>query len=439
MLVLIGLAARADEIELLNGIKLRGKIVKESADSVTIKADLGGGKEMTWALKKIHAITLDGERRVVNERAARKPRSSSPKPRKRRRRSSSRRRSSKDADRPKTVTRTGAQVEAMVRKAGSTPPDWWKTVELDYPQTLDVSWPQVPRGERDEKTYPQLYISRIINPNPDRWRQGARLLHEILALHRSDRRKQAEIMERLGHVYGHLLADYPRAIFWWRNSAKAAGRLSATVAIDLADAYWKLGCKQMAVAALREVGADTTRDGRVIKLWSDIGELGMALSLAKQKIGTQYAYAAYRAAGDAYRAHGRYKDALGSYQMVLGVPGDAKLQKDIDKTKARARASMDSIKVFEALDLSKIEDGEYTGSGTGHVGDVHVEVAVRGGKIESVKVTQHRESAFYTSLTAVPEQIVQNQGLKGVDAVTGATQTSEAIINGTAQALASGM
>ena len=60
-------------------------------------------------------------------------------------------------------------------------------------------------------------------------------------------------------------------------------------------------------------------------------------------------------------------------------------------------------------------------------------------RIVSVRVTKHEEKQFYSALTDTPSQIVKKQGVKGVDAVTGATMTSEAIINATAKALAGGM
>jgi uncharacterized protein with FMN-binding domain len=64
---------------------------------------------------------------------------------------------------------------------------------------------------------------------------------------------------------------------------------------------------------------------------------------------------------------------------------------------------------------------------------------VQKGKIESVQVTQCKDDWFYTSLTEIPRQIIEKQGVKGVDAVTGATISSEGIINATAKALGSGM
>ena len=50
-----------------------------------------------------------------------------------------------------------------------------------------------------------------------------------------------------------------------------------------------------------------------------------------------------------------------------------------------------------------------------------------------------RTKAEVEALTDTPNQIIEKQGLKGVDATTSATITSEAIISATAKTLASGL
>ncbi|MHC4299764.1 MAG: FMN-binding protein, partial [Planctomycetota bacterium] len=84
-------------------------------------------------------------------------------------------------------------------------------------------------------------------------------------------------------------------------------------------------------------------------------------------------------------------------------------------------------------------NGAYRANSTAYAGQLHVAVTVQSGRIESVKITKHKERQFYSAFTDTPTQIVVRQSVKGVDAVTGATMTSEAIINATAKALAGGM
>jgi uncharacterized protein with FMN-binding domain len=95
--------------------------------------------------------------------------------------------------------------------------------------------------------------------------------------------------------------------------------------------------------------------------------------------------------------------------------------------------------LFDTLDVNRVPDGNYAASSLGYEAQVQISVVVRNRRIESVAVTQHREKQFYSSITDTPRKIVEKQGVKGVDATSGATITSEAIINATAKALSAAM
>jgi uncharacterized protein with FMN-binding domain len=325
----------------------------------------------------------------------------------------------------------------MIEKAGRTTPDWWDSASLNYPQTLDLTWEKAPQGQWIPEKYLGPYIISVITPNPGKWKDGAKLLHHTLTVNKDDRERLGTSMERLGYVYGKLLGDYARAAFWWQKAAKYGANVNA---LFLAEAYFKLGSKDMAAQLLARLGDDNTGVGNLIKMWSDIGDLRKALALAERKADAGRPDIAYRAAGDACRSHGRYKEALAYYEKVLKVPaGDGNEAKQIEKNKDRARQSTEAIKVYETLDLAQVPDGDYEGTATGFRGPLTVRVKVKKAKIEEVKVAQYKDDWFFTSLTEVPRQIIEKQGVKGVDAVTGATMTSEAIINATAKALATGM
>ena len=77
----------------------------------------------------------------------------------------------------------------------------------------------------------------------------------------------------------------------------------------------------------------------------------------------------------------------------------------------------------------KFKAGTYTASAQGKNGDVTVEITVTADKIESVKVTKQQETPEYAkaALNSIPEDIVKGQSLN-VDAVSGATITSNAIL-----------
>ena len=98
---------------------------------------------------------------------------------------------------------------------------------------------------------------------------------------------------------------------------------------------------------------------------------------------------------------------------------------------------MEAVKLFNQLDIEKVPDGTYSSSATGFGGVMYLNVTVTRGRIASVEVTQHRETySYYSRAIPVARKIVSKQGIKGVDAVSGATITSDAIINAVVKALA---
>jgi uncharacterized protein with FMN-binding domain len=280
------------------------------------------------------------------------------------------------------------------------------------------------------------FIWDIVNPNPGRWKEGVKLVHRLMILNKNDPAKITRSMSTLGRMFHDLLEDWPRAAFWWRMSAGRGGQFNP---LGLAHCYWKLGNKSMAEEILSQYGRDYTRHGAVIKFWAEMGEFDKAIKLAEQKARSGMADVGYLTAGDACRLSGDYKRALAYYQKAAAARGSSGREKDFQHNVERARASIQAIKCFEALDLSQIPDGAYQAASLAYAAQLHVEVTVKTGRIESMKIAKHKERQFYSAFTDTPNQIIAKQSVKGVDAVTGATMTSEAIINATAKALASGM
>jgi uncharacterized protein with FMN-binding domain len=280
------------------------------------------------------------------------------------------------------------------------------------------------------------YIWDIINPNPGKWKEGVKLVHMLMIRHKDDPAKLTRSMNALGRMFYNLLEDWPRAAFWWRLSAARGGQYNP---LGLAHCYWKLGCREMAVEILSKYPSDYTRHGAIIKLWAEMGEFDKAIKLAEQKARSGMPDVGYLAAGDVCRLKGDFERALTYYEKAAASRNTSGREGDFKRNIERARANVQAIKCFDALDLSRIPDGSYQASSTAYAGPLHVSVTVKSGRIESVRITKHKERQFYSALTDTPNQIIAKQSVKGVDAVTGATMTSEAIINATAKALASGM
>lgn len=93
--------------------------------------------------------------------------------------------------------------------------------------------------------------------------------------------------------------------------------------------------------------------------------------------------------------------------------------------------------LFSSLGALAMTDGTYTGTADGRNGPVVVEVTISGDAIEKVAVVSHGETEGIGTLAtdAIPGAIVEAQSL-GVDAIGGATLTSDAIIAAVADCVA---
>ncbi len=318
-----------------------------------------------------------------------------------------------------------AEVQALIKQVGSTSPAWFGETPLKYPQTLDLSWPPEPGGPWDPSRNVGQFIWTSINENESRWKEGVRFLHHVLTVNQKDPVVVTRTMDALGHMYHNLHQDWARAAFWWQKAGE-------TDKVELAHCYFKLGSRAMAVEILNQYPRDYTRHCSVARLWSEMGDnekaLAMALATARQTPDV-----GFLAAGDICRTTGRAREALAYYQQALTA---AEGGRDLKQAKDRAQASIDAIRLAEGLDLKRVPDGTYRDSSVGYSGPVDVEVRVAAGRIADVKVVHHTEKQYYASITDTSRQMILKQGAKGVDATSGATITSEAILNAGLKAVA---
>jgi uncharacterized protein with FMN-binding domain len=91
---------------------------------------------------------------------------------------------------------------------------------------------------------------------------------------------------------------------------------------------------------------------------------------------------------------------------------------------------------LDSTGLADLADGTYTGSGTGFRGETVVSVTVKNGQITSVTVTSYSDDEKYFSRaeSQVISEIIANQ-TASVDAVSGATFSSNGIMEAVADAL----
>jgi uncharacterized protein with FMN-binding domain len=161
-----------------------------------------------------------------------------------------------------------------------------------------------------------------------------------------------------------------------------------------------------------------------------------AIKIAESARRLKQPQVAFLLAGDACRLASRFNQAIEYYEEVLQVQEGN--ENYVAMWNARAKDSIEAIRLFEKTDPAKIADGTYTGSSIGYNGAMTIDVRVAAGRIEDVQVTQHEEKQFYSAITDTRQQIIKKQSVKNIDATSGATITSQAIVNAAAKALASG-
>lgn len=85
--------------------------------------------------------------------------------------------------------------------------------------------------------------------------------------------------------------------------------------------------------------------------------------------------------------------------------------------------------------VSKFKDGTYTGQAKGFDNDISLELEIAGGKIKGIKLLEQHESQPQDALKKIPEEIITKQSVENIDAVSGATYTSNGVINAVKDAL----
>ena len=90
----------------------------------------------------------------------------------------------------------------------------------------------------------------------------------------------------------------------------------------------------------------------------------------------------------------------------------------------------------ESATTHTVNDGNYTGIGTGYNGYVTVSASFRNGVLTNVIITYQQETKAVSdaALTKIPEYVISEQSLN-VDVSTGATQTSKAVIEAIGNAI----
>lgn len=103
---------------------------------------------------------------------------------------------------------------------------------------------------------------------------------------------------------------------------------------------------------------------------------------------------------------------------------------------AKDSASTDnSIKAQEEAADVLYKDGTYTGSAKGFRGDTQATVTIKKSKIKKISISSQDDEAFLKRAMTLVDVIIKRQTAEGIDVVTGATYSSNGILNSVKDAL----
>lgn len=115
---------------------------------------------------------------------------------------------------------------------------------------------------------------------------------------------------------------------------------------------------------------------------------------------------------------------------------DSALEASGDKASANSTAASSDSKAVDANTSGTYKDGEYLGKASAYNGNVEVKVTISGGKMTAIDIvkTKDDEEYFFDAQKKVIPEILEKQSTD-VDAVAGATTSSEGIAHAVEKAL----
>lgn len=127
--------------------------------------------------------------------------------------------------------------------------------------------------------------------------------------------------------------------------------------------------------------------------------------------------------------------SLGGYTAPVYAAENADAADNLGNAAAAAASAEASASAAQAKGSFDVADGTYEGTGVGFNGDVKVAVTVKDKQITAIEIlSSSDDAAFFNRAKGVIDKIIQAQSLD-VDVVSGATYSSNGIINAVKNAL----
>ena len=100
------------------------------------------------------------------------------------------------------------------------------------------------------------------------------------------------------------------------------------------------------------------------------------------------------------------------------------------------QSARQELKEAEAARAGQYRDGVYVGTGHGYRGETRVRVTVADGRIEAIEITESGDDKAYLSMAeSVLDDIITGQTTEDVDTVSGATMSSQGLLEAVENAL----
>lgn len=138
--------------------------------------------------------------------------------------------------------------------------------------------------------------------------------------------------------------------------------------------------------------------------------------------------------GATYSSNGLIEAVSNALTQAKG--GTVTVLEEESESVEESKSVEDSAQIEGSTSVAEISDGTYEGTGTGFRGDTNVTVTVEGGIITDITIESYQddERFFEQAVDTVIEEIIANQDVT-VDAVSGATYSSNGIMGAVADAL----
>jgi len=349
------------------------------------------------------------------------------------------------------VTMFGGAVASLVRTAlwhgslareGSSVPPWWAEAAARFPVGTDpadldgrigfveAAYAEKGRPQKAIRLYQEIADQIAAGSGPDSGpgassgaTGGAGAAVPGADVAPAALRSWLRVCHEIAHLYDGALRDDARALGWALRCAAAPladreeerqNRIAAGLAA--ARAVEGLGRRDASLVLYRLLARDLLVDpdpyGTLLlpQIFVEIADGELAAGRSDQ------AEAAYRAATT---ATGRLPEGTPSNFLA---PGSV------------ARAAIRRL-TAQGLQFSRVADGTYRGEAYGYNAPVGVRLTFQDGRCTELHVTDLGDKRPLDAYRVLPDRILETQSLE-VDAVTGATVTSRAIVSAATEAVA---